>query len=93
MDGAGRLTVLLARLQYRPGPAVPLDLVLPAGVPAQRVFRHYVIDASRSNAYDAGRRHTALESVPNRQEGGRIRVSLRPRSVHLLVIDLPSGAT
>jgi Glycosyl hydrolases family 39/Concanavalin A-like lectin/glucanases superfamily len=93
VDGAGRLTVLLARLQYRPGPALPLDLVLPAGTPARRVLRHYVIDASRSNAHDAGRRHTALESVPNRQEGRRITVSLRPRSVHLLVIDLPSGAT
>jgi hypothetical protein len=93
VDGAGRLTVLLARLQYRPGPPLPLDLVLPAGTPARRIFRHYVIDASHSNAYDAGQRHTALESVPDRQEGPRIRVSLRPRSVHLLVIDLPSGAT
>jgi hypothetical protein len=93
VDGAGRLTVLLARLQYRPGPAVPLDLLLPAGTPAGRVLRHYVIDTSRSNAYDGGRQHTALEWIPDRQEGRRLTVSLQPRSVRLLVIDLASGTT
>jgi hypothetical protein len=72
---------------------VPLDLLLPAGTPAGRVLRHYVIDTSRSNAYDGGRQHTALEWIPDRQEGRRLTVSLQPRSVRLLVIDLASGTT
>jgi hypothetical protein len=88
IDDAGRLTVLLARLQYRPGPAVRLDLVLPAGTAARRVLRHYVVDGSHSNAYDAGPGHAALEAVPDDQAGTRIAVSLPPRSVQLLVLDV-----
>jgi hypothetical protein len=90
IDGDGRLTVLLSRLQYRPGRAARLELVLPARMAAERVRRHYVIDAGHSNAYDAGSRHAALEAVPDRQTGTRIAVSLPPRSVQLLVIDLRS---
>jgi hypothetical protein len=90
VDGAGRLTVLVARLQYRPGGAVPLELVLPTSRPAQRVLRHYVIDGSHSNAHDAGSGHAALEGVPDPQAGTRIAVSLPPRSVQLIVIDLDS---
>jgi hypothetical protein len=90
VDDAGRLTVLLARLQYATGSAVPLEIVLPAGTPAQRVLRHYVIDAGHSDAYDAGSGHAALESVSDPQAGTRIAASLPPRSVQLIVIDLDS---
>jgi hypothetical protein len=84
-DGAGRLTVLLSRLQYRPGPAVPLDVLLPGA--GGRLRRHYVVDARRSDAYDAGAAHASLQAISDSQHGARIRVWLAPRSVHMVVID------
>jgi hypothetical protein len=87
---AGQLTVLVTRLQYRPGPAVPLEIELPAGTRARRVLYHYVIDAKHSDGYDAGPRRAALQTVPDRQAGRRLVVSVPPRSVQLLVIDVGS---
>jgi hypothetical protein len=92
VDGSRRLTILLARLQYRPGPAIPVNVDLGASQSGARLLSHYVIDANHSDAYDAGPKRGGLETVGDRQRGRSLRVWLRPRSVHLLVIG-PASAT
>jgi hypothetical protein len=81
----GRLTVLLARLQYPPGGPTVVRIALPRGT-AARVVRHYVVDARHSNAYDAGVRHAGLEAIRDGRRSRSLPVALSPRSVHLLVL-------
>jgi hypothetical protein len=86
-DVDGRLTVLLASLRYREDAPSQVTVHLP-GVPPSAQVTEYVIDDQHSNAYDAGPDHAELETIPASSLAlERIAVELRPRSVHLLVID------
>lgn len=81
-SGSGRTTVMLASLAYRENGTRPVTISgLPAGTPTA-----YVIDNTRSNRFDAGSSHQALETVPVTLSGGSVSVNLKPRSVLLLEI-------
>jgi hypothetical protein len=89
-DDQGRLTVLLAHLRYRKDVTVGVTLRINGLADGARVT-HYVVDDQHSNAFDAGSEHAELESVaPPGLKGSELVVNLRPRSVHLLVLD-PAG--
>jgi alpha-L-arabinofuranosidase len=86
-DEKGRLTVLLAHLRYRKDVSADITLQL-NGLGAARPVQHYVVDDQHSNRFDAGEAHTELETVePLLLEANRLKVRLRPRSVHLLVFE------
>lgn len=93
-DERGRLTVLLTHLRYRKDVTASVSLRVP-GMPLGARITHYVVDDQHSNRYDAGDAHTELETVvapqlmrlaPSRM-AETLQVTLRPRSVHLLVFD------
>jgi hypothetical protein len=87
-DPSGRVTVLLSYLKYRKDDDVPLRVRLPASY-ASATVRDYVVDDRHSNFYDAGPAHSELEQLPAGKvaDDGTVWTTLRPRSVHLLVID------
>jgi len=86
-DDRGRVTILLAHLRYRKDLS-PEIRVKVAGLRGNTRVTHYVVDDQHSNRYDAGEAHTELETVPPPAvTAGELRVRMRPRSVHLLVIE------
>jgi hypothetical protein len=89
-DDAGNLTVLLASLRYRKDTDREVTIRLP-GVAAGTKVTEYVVDDHHSNYFDAGPQHAELETIPATLQGGSVRVTLRPRSVVLLVVE-PSPA-
>jgi alpha-L-arabinofuranosidase len=88
-DDAGNLTVLLSSLRYRKDDDRTVTVRLP-GVPAGARVTEYVVDDSHSNYFDAGPEHAELETVPAELREGSVQVTMRPRSVILLLVE--SGA-
>lgn len=88
----GKLTVLVAFLRYRKDSAAPVAVHLPPAYDGATV-RDYVVDASHSDAYDAGSAHADLEQLPSStvSASGEHDVLVQPRSVHLLVISPKTG--
>lgn len=84
-DGAGVVTVLIANLHYRTSGG---DQQVVVSVPdlGTAVATLKVVDVTRSNQYDAGLSHAAVESAPANYTQGRVRLALKPRSVALLTI-------
>lgn len=88
-DASGKLTVLLSHLRYRKDVSVELALKIP-GLTSESRVTEFVIDDQHSNAFDAGLDHSELETVaPPAVADGELKVTLRPRSVHLLEISAP----
>jgi hypothetical protein len=88
-DDQGRLTLLLANLRYRKDAPVELTIQVSGTadgpLPLDARVTHFVVDDQHSNRFDAGPEHTELETVePPRLAHSVVRISLRPRSVHLL---------
>ena len=95
-------TLLLTHLRYRKDLNVSLSVDLAdfaptvgshqqqeegAGSRGLRVAEDYVIDDEHSNAFDAGLEHAELELLPAPAiQAGTLTLELKPRSVHLLVI-------
>jgi hypothetical protein len=86
-DDRGRTTILLAHLRYRKDHSPEIRIRVPGVTPGTRITQ-YVVDDQRSNRFDAGEAHTELETAPPpKVVEGTLRVRLRPRSVHLLVLE------
>lgn len=86
IDAEGNVSILLANMHFRKGPDQVVTINLP-GATAQSRVTHYVIDDRHSNLYDAGLAHAQLETVdPPVARGGAMEITVRSRSVHLLVV-------
>jgi len=88
-DAQGRMTVFLSQVRYRKDISPQISIKLDGLRPAHPLkITSYVVDDAHSNAFDAGKDHAELETVaPPELQDGKLSLTMRPRSVHLLVLE------